>query len=159
MHDIPLYIAILISVPQTIIILEFGFRLFNIKISTKQIILTSIIMAVGCYFLRAFSIPYVLNTLTLIALLSLCVHLVGSISLRYCFSSVVLGVMIYGMLESLLLPMMINICGASFEELINDPCFNLISFIPVLMIAILLLGVIIKKDVILYDFGSEEYEK
>lgn len=159
MHAIPLYIALLITVPQTIIILEFGFRLFNIKISTKTIILTSIIMAVVCYFLRAFSIPYVLNTLILIVLLSLCVHLVGRIRFRYCFSSVVLGVMIYGMLESLLLPMMIKICGASFEELINDPCFNLISFIPVLLISMLLLGVIIKKDVVLYDFGSEEDEE
>ena len=36
MHTIPWYIALLISAPQTILIIEFGFRLFNIRIRTRD---------------------------------------------------------------------------------------------------------------------------
>lgn len=158
MHAIPWYIALLISVPQTILIIEFGFRLFNIRVKTKGVILTSVIMAVLCYFLRALPIPYAINTLILIASLSLCTAFTCDIQLRYCFISVLLGIMLYGMLENLLLPLMIKVCGLSFEELIIEPWFNLIAFVPVLIIAVILLYYIIKNDLVLYDFGSEENE-
>ena len=159
MHAIPWYIALLISVPQTILIIEFGFRLFNVKVKTKGIILTSVIMAVLCYFLRTLPISYEINTLILVALLSLCTTFACNIQLKYCFISVLLGVMLYGMLESLLLPLMLKVCSLSFEELIMKPWFNLIAFAPVLLIAVLLLCYIINKNLVLYDFSSEENGK
>jgi hypothetical protein len=156
MHAIPWYIALLISVPQTILIIEFGFRLFNIQLKTRDILFLSFVIAVFCYFLRELPIPYVVNTLILIALLSLCSAFICRINLRYCFIPVVLGLMIYGVLESLLLPLMLKVLRLSFNELIVDPWFNLIAFVPILIIAVLLLWYIIKKDFVLYDFGSEE---
>lgn len=158
MHAITWYIALLISVPQTILIIEFGFRLFNIQLKTIDILLLSVIIAVFCYFLRGLSISYAINTLILIVILSLCTAFICKIDLRYCFISVVLGVMIYGVLESLSLPLMMKVLGLSFDELIVNPWFNLIAFVPILIIAVLLLCYIIKRGFVLYDFGSEVNE-
>lgn len=91
MHYIPWYIALLISFPQTILILEFGFRLFNIRLRTKNVLLLGVIIAGLCYLLRPFAIPYALNTLILIPLLSILSCFIGRIRFRYCFISVTLG--------------------------------------------------------------------
>jgi hypothetical protein len=61
MHAIPWYIALLISVPQTILIIEFGFRLFNIRIRTRDILVLAFLMAVTCYLLRPLVLPYAVN--------------------------------------------------------------------------------------------------
>jgi len=159
MHAIPWYIALLISGPQTILIIEFGFRLFNIYPKVKDILLLSVIVAIFSYLLRSLPIPYAFNTLLLIALLSLCAFFICNIDIRYCFISVTLGVMIYGVLESLLLPLIMQLLRLSFDELIINPKFNLIAFLPILLVAVVMLGFIIKKDIVLYDLGSEENEE
>lgn len=155
MHAIPWYIALLISVPQTIFIIELGFRLFNFQLKTKDVLLLAFMVAGLSYFLRYLAVPYVVNTLVLIALLSFLSALVCRIHLRYCFISVVLGGMIYGVMESAMLPIVMKVLQIPFEELIVGPWFNLVAFIPILIIAMLMLGCIIKKGLVLYDFGSE----
>lgn len=159
MHAIPWYIALLISGPQTILIIEFGFRLFNIYPKVKDILLLSVIIATFSYFLRSLPISYAVNTVLLITLLSLCTFFICNIDIRYCFISVTLGVMIYGVLESLLLPLIMQLLRLSFDELIINPKFNLIAFLPILLVAVAMLGFIIKKDIVLYDLGSEANEE
>jgi hypothetical protein len=156
MHAIPWYLALLISIPETVLIIEFGFRLFNFHIKVKDIILLSVIIAIFSYFLSGLSISYAANTLSLIAILSLCTFFRCNIDIRYCFISVTLGVMIYGVLESFLLPLILQILKLSFDELIVNPQLNLITFIPVLIISMVILWFIIKNDIILYDLSSEE---
>lgn len=155
MHAIPWYIALLISVPQTVLIVEFGFRLFNFRIKTRDIIGLAVIMALICYLLRPLALPYAVNTLILISLLSLLSSLLFRINLRYCFASVVLGMIIYGVSESVLLPLTMGIFHIPMDKIIVNPWINLAAFIPIALIASLLLAYIVKKDFILYDFGSE----
>lgn len=158
MHAIPWYIALLISVPQTILIIEFGFRLFNIRIRTRDVLGLAVVMAVICYLLRPLALPYAVNTLILITLLSLLSFLICGIKLRYCFTSVVLGMIIYGVMESVLLPLIMKTLHISMEAIIINPWINLVAFVPIVIISVFLLTYIIKKNFNLYDFGSEEYE-
>lgn len=156
MHAIPWYIAVLISFPQTILIIEFGFRLFNLRPKTNQIIILSALVALMCFFMRRLPISYAANTLILIAVLSLCTWILCRIDIRYCLISVILGVLIYGILESLLLPLVMQVLKVSFDEFIISPWFNLVAFLPVLIISLLLLWYIIKKEIVLYDFSTRE---
>lgn len=155
MHAIPWYIALLISVPQAVLILEFGFRLFNIWIRTRDVIGLAVIMGVICYLLRPLALPYAVNTLILITLLSVLSSLLCRINLRYCSVSVVLGMIIYGVLESVLLPLIMESFHIPMEKIINNPWINLAVFMPIALIASLLLVCIVRKNFILYDFGSE----
>lgn len=62
--------------------------------------------------------------------------------------------MIYGVLESLMLPPIMQISKLSFDKLIINPEYNFIAFIPILIIAIVMLWFIVKKDIILYDLAK-----
>jgi|GEM_PF-432764 len=155
MHAIPWYIALLISVPQAIFIIEFGFRLFNLSTRNRDVVELAVIMGVICYLLRPLALPYAANTLILITLLTLLSSSLFRINLRYCFASMVLGMIIYGVLESVLLPLTMATFHISMDKIIVNPWINLAAFIPIAVIATLLLAYIVKKDFILYDFGSE----
>lgn len=159
MHAIPWYIVLLISVPQTILIVEFGFRLFNIKLSIKDTLLLAIIIAGACYLLRPLVVPYAINTLILIALLSFSSCFICGINFSYCFISVVLGVIICGEIENLLLPLIKNALRITMEDIILIPYIDLIVFIPIFAISVLLLVYFIKKELIIYDLGSQENEQ
>jgi|LSQX01.2.fsa_nt_gb hypothetical protein len=159
MHAIPWYIALLISVPQTILIIEFGFRLFNIRIRVGDTLILAVIMAGICYLLRPLALPYAVNTLMLVLLLSLLAFLICGIKLQYAFVSVILGIIIYGVLESISLPFIMKVLDISMEVIMVNPWINLVAFIPILFVTLLLLSLVIKKNFILYDFGSELNER
>ena len=158
MHAIPWYIALLISFPQTILIIEFGFRLFNLRPRTNQIIMMSALIALVCFYMRKLPISNVANTLILIVILSLCAWTVCKIDIRYCLISVILGVLIYLSLETMLLPLIMQAIKISIDELVLSPWLNLIAFLPILLISLLLLWFIIKKEIVLYDFGAKEID-
>lgn len=159
MHDIPWYIALSISFPQTILIIEFGFRLFNIRLRTRDALLLGVIIAGLCYLIRPFAIPYALNTLILIALLSILSCFIGRIRFRYCFISVTLGVITYGAMESLLLPLLMKVMQVSMEEIVINPWIDLMVFAPIFIITAILLVYTVKRNFILYDFGNAETER
>lgn len=158
MHAIPWYIALLISVPQTILIIQFGFRLFNIQLKTRDVILLAVIISGLCYLLRPLAIPYAVNTFMLIVFLSLLSFLICNINLRYCFISVVLGVIICGVAESILLPLIMKVLKISLDNIIVNPWINLIAYVPIFLITTLLLIYVVTEDLVLYDFGSELHE-
>lgn len=158
MHAIPWHIALLISLPQTILIIEFGFRLFNLRPRTSQIIILSALIALVCFYMRKLPISNVANTLILIMILSLCAWIVCKIDIRYCLISVILGVLIYLSLETMLLPLIMQVLKISINELVISPWLNLIAFLPILLISLLLLWFIIKKEIVLYDFGTKEID-
>lgn len=145
MHSIPWYIALLISFPQTILIIEFGFRLFNIQLKIKDVFLLSSIIAVICYVLRPLVVPYAVNAIILIICLSFLSSFICGIRLRYCFISVILGVIIYGVLETALIPIIIKILGISMKVITVSARYNLICFIPIFICAVILLSFTIKK--------------
>jgi len=158
MHAIPWYTALLISFPQTILIIEFGFRLFNLRPKINQIIILSVLIALVCFFMRKLPISYAANTLILIAILNLCAWIVCRIDIRYCLISVILGVLIYLSLETMLLPLIMQVLKISIDELIISPWLNLVAFLPILFISLLLLWYITKKEIVLYDFGTKEID-
>lgn len=118
----------------------------------------ALIIAGICYMLRALDTPYFADTLILIISLSLLSSLICRIELKFCFISVVLGVIIYGVLESALLPLIMNLFYISMEEIDVNPWINLAAFVPIFIISVFLLALAIKKDFVLYDFCSNENE-
>jgi len=118
----------------------------------------SALIALVCFFMRNLPISYAANTLILIAILSLCAWIVCKMDIRYCLISVILGVLIYLSLETMLLPLIMQALKISIDELVISPWLNLIAFLPILLISLLLLWFIIKKEIVLYDFGAKEID-
>lgn len=51
-----------------------------------------------------------------------------------------------------------NFFHISAEEIVVNAWVNIAAFVPILIVSVLLLTFAIKKNFILYDFGSEENE-
>lgn len=156
MYNIPWYILVFISIPQTLLILGFGFCLFNIRLKYKHVLLLAFLITGICYLLRFTSIPYGLNTIILVILFTLLVALISRVKLKYAFNAVLLGVLIYGMLEGVLLPIIAGVLNITLTDIAVSSWHNLIAFFPIALVGTLLLIVIIKRQVVLYDFSNRE---
>ncbi len=156
MHIIPWYVLVLITFPQTLLILGFGFYLFNIRPRYKDIVLLTFSMTGICYLLRLASIPYALNTIILIAIFALLAALICKIELKYSFNAVLLGLLIYGLLEGVLLPIIAGVLHITIIDIEVSPWYNIIAFFPIALVGAILLAIIIKRKIVLYDLSREE---
>lgn len=156
MYNIPWFILVFISVPQTLLILGFGFYLFNIRIKHKHILLLTFLITGICYLVRLIPIPYGLNTIILIILFTLLAALIGKIELKYSFNAVLLGVLIYGMLEGVLLPIIADVLNITIRDIVVSSWHNIIAFLPIALVGTILLVIIIKRKFVLYDLSRRE---
>ncbi|MDD4172364.1 MAG: hypothetical protein PHQ94_09010 [Syntrophomonas sp.] len=154
MHSIPWYVAVLISVPQTFLIIKLGFGLFNFKVPFTRCLLISAGIAGICFFLRKSHISFTLNTLILMVVLTILTALVFKIELRYSFISVLLGVMISGIIENIVLPMFLSLTGYSIYDLMTNSWVNIAAFMPVFLVTLLIYWLSWHFRVVLFDFAN-----
>jgi len=154
LHSIPWYLAVLISIPQTILIIKLGFGLFNFRIAFLKCLIVSLIIAVICFFLRKFNISFVLNTLILLITLTTLASLIYDIKLRYSFVAVLLGVMISGVIENICLPIFLAYTGYSMNDLMISAWVNIVAFIPVFLVTLLIYWLSWRYKVVLFDFEN-----
>lgn len=154
MNYIPWYEAILISIPQTFLIMALGFGLFNMKIDLKKSFLIASAFGVICYYLQQLPISGELNALILVLLLTLATRLVFGIRIFYCFISVILGLLIYAVLESLLLPVFLTMTQLSLDAVLNSPLLNIEAFIPVCLVTCTILWLIKRYRIRIFDLSD-----
>ncbi len=154
MHSIPWYLAVLISVPQTMLIIKLGFGLFNFKVPTTKSLLISLVIAGISFFLRKSNISFTLNTLILLITLTALASVMYEINLRYSFISVLLGVMISGAIEGILLPIIFSITGYTVNDLMTNAWVNIVAFIPVFLVTLLIYWLSWRYKVIIFDFEN-----
>jgi len=154
LHSIPWYLAVLISVPQTILIIKLGFGLFNFKIPFSKCLMVSVIIAVICFFLRQSNISSTLNTLTLVVVLTILATVVFGINLKYSFISVLLGVMISGAIEQMVLPIIFAITGYTMNDLMTTAWVNMVVFTPEFLVTVLIYWLSWRYKVVLFDFKN-----
>lgn len=156
MYPIPWYAIILISIPQTFLIISIGARLFNISISTQKRVLLSIIIGVVCYFTRYLTIPG-LNTIALLISTTILLSLISPLKLWKAFLTIVLGFVVLAIIELVCNSIVFSLFHLTFGVLAARPWVNIVSFLPILILATLLYLIINKKRLILYDLGHYEY--
>lgn len=155
MHPIPWFLALLISLPQTMLLVLLGFGLFNFKVSLKKCLMVSFGIAAICFFIRKLSISFINNTLTLTIILTLLTAFIFKINLRYSFISVLLGVMIIGGTESLLLPIFFKLTGYTINDLSYSARVNILAFVPIFLTDLSFYLLSRHFKIILFDFGGK----
>lgn len=155
MYPIPWYAIILISIPQTFLIISIGARLFNISIRMKNRIIVSIIIGVICYFTRYLTVPG-LNTIALLVSTIVFLGIISRLTLWKSILSVVLGLIVLGIIETLLNSIVFSMFHLTFDILAARPWLNILSFLPTLTVAALLYWLIYWKNVIVYDLSQYE---
>ena len=158
MQPIPWYLTLLISIPQTILMIKLGFALFNFRISNMHCLLVSLGVALASYFFRKFQIPFEANTFVLIIIIIGLTSLVSRIKIRYCVLSVLLGFMIYGVIETILLPLFLRVLDISFAEFLLSPQLNILAFMPMFLITLFIYYLSRRFNIVLFDFGGKEHD-
>lgn len=151
---IPWYVAVLITIPQTYLIIAIGFNLFNFKVATKSNLAISILFAFICYFLRKLPIVFEVDTTILFLMLTIISYFTFGIKLRYCLVSVLLGVLISAVFESVSLPLFLKLSGMNLKYVLANPWLNILAFLPNFLALSFILFMINYKAITIYDFGS-----
>ena len=100
---LPWYIVLLVSLPETFLILKLGFKLFNLEIDTDQALLLSSTTAFLSIFIRKLPLIFGYHSLIMMLTLALLTKAILRIRLWHSIVSVLVGVLILGVLESSLL--------------------------------------------------------
>lgn len=138
MYAIPWYAALLITVPQTIILIKLGYELFNIKIKFTTCFLLSLLMTPVAYFGRMMPVPFWVNTMLLFIILSVLISLIIKLELVYSMACTLMGVMITGAVENVVLPIILKVGNITINDLAYNPWLNVASFIPIFIVLLLL---------------------
>jgi len=150
---LPWYIVLLISIPQTFLIVKIGFQLFNLHLSSSRAVLLSLIIGVLAIFAREMSLPFGVHTIILIVSSTLLAAIITGTNLWHCFLSIVAGALILGVLEGVLLPILLKITAASTDSLGMKPWLNILYFLPSGIIMVVLYLLAKKRNYVLFDLS------
>jgi len=151
LFPIPWYAVLLISVPETFLIIKIGFNLFNLDVDSWKSLLIALITGVIIYFIRLMPLMFGVHTLIGIVLLTILVAIFEKIDLWDSFVSVLLGFIIFGVIENVVLTIFLNITSKTINDLALNPWLNILSFLPTLIMVLILYGLIKRFKFIIFD--------
>jgi hypothetical protein len=151
--QLPWYIVLLLSIPQTFLIVKIGFQLFNLHVSCSKALLLSLAVGVVAIFARGLPLPFGVHTIILVVSSTLLATVVTRTNLWHCFISILTGSLILGVLEGALLPVFLKITAATTDSLTLEPWLNVLYFLPsgIIMAVVYLLAK--KRNYVIFNLG------
>ncbi len=156
--QLPWYIVLLISVPQTFLIVKIGFQLFNLHVSCSKAILLSLVVSIAAIFARELSLPFGVHTIILVVSSTLLATVVIGMNLWHCFIAILSGTLILGVLEGALLPVLLKITAATTDSLALEPWLNIVYFLPLGIIAAIFYLLAKKRNYVIFDLGLDRVD-
>lgn len=152
---LPWYIVLLVSVPQTFLIIMLGFQLFNQYISYSRALLLSLIIGILTIFARELPLPFGVHTIILIGISTLLAAIIIRTNLWHCFISILSGALILGVLEGVLLPIFLKITATTTDDLVLKPWLNIVYFLPLGIIAAIFYLFAKRRNYVIFDLGLD----
>lgn len=151
---IPWYVAVFESFPEAILIMATGFSLFHINVSTKHIFFIAVISAVTSYLVR--KLPLLFGVHSLIAALIFIVlsMIIARVGFWPSVVSVLAGMVVLGILQSLMLPIIKTVAYEPYNKLHSEPWYNIVFFVPQALVMIYICYFCSKKGWYLYDLHT-----
>ncbi|TCO70400.1 hypothetical protein [Marinisporobacter balticus] len=152
MFTIPLVTAVVVGWPEVFIILLMGCYLSNIrKLNIYKITLIACIQAIITYETRKFSLVFGIHTLIHMVTLSLLVYFILNISFHKAVISVLIGTVLEGMVQSIMLPCIFNFYSIDASSLAQNSKYVPLCFIPIFIVSCLFILVIKKFNILIWD--------
>lgn len=155
MFSLPWYSIILISIPQTILIIKLGFELFNLQVDFRRCLTIALLVGVVTYYLRRSSILAVGHTVLLIIIITVFVTVINKGNILANLASVLLGSMMMGVIEGVWCPLFLSLTSHSIEDLALYPWLNIAGFTPILLVTLILYILIRKFNFIIYNLDQK----
>lgn len=156
LYSIPWYVVLFQSIPEMFLLIILGFKLFNIDVDLKEGLLISCLISLIIYMVRKNTEIYGLHTLIFILLSLFFMRTILKVNIAYSFICIVTSLLINGLLQNILTPILLKIFHNTPEKLIRNPWFNVIFFIPSGLLMFLLYFFIRKRKIHLFDLKMYE---
>lgn len=151
MFSIPWYVVVFQSIPEMMLSIMLGFALYNLVLPIRMVFLVSVPISVVVYFLRQLDIVFGLHTLTAVLLLIIFIRVVSNINLSSILFASLTGVVVLGILQSILVPIIFEIFSITTQDLVAKPWLNILCFIPEALVMIFGYWFIRKRQVFIVD--------
>lgn len=155
MFALPWYSIILISIPQTILIIKLGFELFNLQVNFWRCLTIALLVGVITYFLRRSLIIPGIHTIAIIIIIAIFVTVLNKGNILHNLASVLLGSMIMGVIEGVWCPLFLSLTSYSIGDLALYPWLNIAGFMPILLMTSLIYILVRKYKFVIYNLGSK----
>lgn len=159
MQYIPWFLVLFISIPQAMLVIYIGFSLCNIAMDFRKSLLCSVLFAVATYIVRPLAIPLALNTLILTTFLILTTGVIFQINLKKSLIACLLGVMISGVIESLVIQILLWVHPNLAARLLVDAWLNITTYIPVFLVTLAAWYIIKQSNFILFNIGEIDEQR
>lgn len=155
MFPIPWYVIFCISAPETLLIIQTGFSLFNIKVGWRVSIIVAICMGLISSILpRILFIPGI-TTVLLIIFTGITMAWLGKVEIMSSFIAVICGAVITGSIENFVTYAALRLLAKNMSDLSVHPWLNFAVFMPTLLLLTVILLLVKKYRWILYDLSGE----
>lgn len=156
MYPIPWFAIFFISMPQTILVIKLGFKLFNLEeMNIWNCCMVALPVGLATYFLRSTSLIPGIHTLIIIALITTLLTILSNTHFCHLLASIMLGSMIMGVIEGIWCPLFLRLSSYTLSDLAVNPWLNILGYIPILVIALIILILIRHHNFIVYDLNTQ----
>ncbi len=162
LYQIPWYVAFFQSMPETFFVIAVGLRLYNIKIDSKYIFIISFVTGMVGYYIRKISfsldngILFGVHTILTIITIAIFIKIIIGTKWTNIFVPIITSALIMGVIQSITLPLFLNIIDKTIEDLITYPYLNIWTAIPGFIIMIVLYYIVEKKNLYIFDLKGEK---
>lgn len=154
MFPIPWYAVLLISIPQTFLIIQIGFLLFNLRIGWKESIIASGFIGLAAYILPRLPLMPGAHTILLIFITTLITSRLGKVQIVYSFIAVICGAMIMGVIENVVMSLVLRLISKTASDLAANAWLNIGVFMPTLLLGTFIFLLVKSNKWVLYDLNT-----
>jgi hypothetical protein len=118
-------------------------------------LLLSLIVGIFAIFARELPLPFGIHTMILLVSSTLLSAIVTGSNFWHCFISIVTGVLILGVLEGVLLPVLLKITVSTTDSLVLEPWLNILYFLPSGTIMMIFYCFAKKRNYVIFDLNLD----
>lgn len=159
MGAMPFYLVFLHSIPETVILICLGLQLIGIKPSLPRVLWVALLTSLASWFIRPLPLAPGLNVfLQLPVLIGLLVFL-GRVPFVDSMVASFLGLILLGLSETIYNLMVMISTGITIPQALANPVWNIVYPLPEYLILGLIIMILIKNHVVVYDLRAALEEK
>ena len=151
MDKMPLYMILLQSFPETLILIYIGLALTGAKLSNKKVIFVALAGAFFSYFIRGFPIPPGSNVFIQLPVIVILLSITGQLPLWLALVSIILGFLCVSFTEMLFIPLTSAISGISIQAALADPLWRILFPLPEFLFLSFLIIYLRRKEIHIFS--------
>jgi len=130
MFPIPWYVVLLVSIPESFLVVILGFSLYNLKISYRKALLIAMFGSLGCDLVRLFNTINGVHTLIWATVMIVVTTILSRIDAWKVIVAILTGVTICVVVVSLYSPIYFSLTSTNIHDLQIKPWLNVYFFLP-----------------------------